>query len=132
MIRIKARDMHRKDPPLTIKGGWMIKVPEVEMREAEQEAYVKYLNKAHGMSPITASKVVSEATQRAFTTAFKQKLRDMLFTRADEYVAMYGDLRGFDPERLQAAYVPGENTGRAGKPVVRRLLQLMREEADDD
>ena len=125
----KAKDIRRKKGNIRIPGGWTIKIPSIEMKEGEKDAYVKYLSKSHGTPPQLAERKIQASMQKVFDRGWMIGLREMLVDRAAEYRSIFGDLEGFDPERLQGAYVPGENTGRAGKPVVRRLLVQMGRDA---
>lgn len=126
-IEVEMPDLIRGE--LTVPGGWTARIPKISTG-ADESAFVRYYIQ-HGMSIPEAESTVRTSFQALFTRSWLQGLREMILNRAEEYMKMYPDLglNGFRPERLQAAYVPGENTGRRGKPVVRKiLLDLGREE----
>lgn len=129
MPRVLMPQIKRKKPRITIPGGWIARIPSVTLPRSEADAYINYFVHSKGMSPVAAERHITEVMQNIFTKGWLLGLREMLILRAIEYKELFGTLEGFDPETLQAAYVPGENTGRAGKPVVRKMLLLMGEEA---
>ena len=103
-----------------------MQVPSIELLSHEEQVYVDYLI-SRRVPAGEAREQVKESMQALFTRAWFQGLREMLLNRAAEYIKMYPELnlRGFDPEELQVAYMPGENTGREGKQFVRVMLAEM-------
>ena len=129
MHKVMMTDIRRRRQKIKIPGGWIAKVPSIQLKNEDRDAFIRYYQSARGVSPIRAEEVIDDAMQGIFVKGWLLGLREMLVIRAQEYRTIFGTLDGFDPAKIQAAYVPGENTGRAGKPVVRKMLLLMGREA---
>lgn len=125
MDKVQQSSIQRGD--LIVPAGWIARIPSIKLAKEEEHAmYLSYLQK-QGYGPSMAAGILRRRMQDVFNRGWLVPLRDMIADRAQEYVEMHGDLEGFDPERLQRAYFPGDRPGRAGKPGVRRMLHEMRE-----
>lgn len=109
-----------------IPGGWKAWVPEVVVREEDLQHWARYYQ-FDGYPPHQARAMAERAIIRKHEAGWIRDLRRSLVRWAQIYLKRFGDLQGFDPERMQQAYYPGENTGRRGKAFVNQLMREMRE-----
>lgn len=126
-LRITMPPMDRLG--LHIPGGWEVKVPEVAVIDADLAPFVQYFMR-DGYLPEDARRKAEMAMQRVWTRAWLQGLKEAIALLAKDYMHIHGTLAGFDPAALQGAYVPGDNTGRAGRPRVTMALVKMGQQGE--
>jgi len=126
MIRVKMTTIKRKG--LTVPGGWIARIPSVKLFVEEQQHYVRYYER-RGMPEARAHDTVLNAITALWVRAWTDRLRESVANAAVRYNKMFPELKlaGFDPEQVQAVYVPGEKTGRDGKPAAYELLRRLGE-----
>ena len=127
MIRYVMPDIDRED--IHIPGGWEARIPSMKLYDNERNEYVGYYMR-QGMNEARAyDKVLHHFTQ-LWVRAWLQTLKVSIVHMAKRYKKMHPDLglRGFKPEMMQAAYVPGDHVGVRGKPAVTELLRKMGEQ----
>lgn len=117
---IDARGIH-------IPAGWEARVPQVTPDAETIRAYASYFQR-QGLRPAEAEQAVHEMVQEVFEGGWMMKLRLSLARWAEIYENRFGTMEGFRPEVMQQAFVPGENTGRAGKAYVNSMLREMRDD----
>jgi hypothetical protein len=113
---------------IVIPGGWLARMPEIEISAADLAAYISYFTR-QGWPVGVAEGFVREAMQKVFERGWSVGLREMIALKARDFMKMGGSLEDFDPSAISAAYVPFENRGRPGKPAIKRRLLEMRREA---
>ena len=130
----------RKREWIMIPGGWKARVPEVQGEEQVVAAYTAYFL-PDGIPPAEARRKAEACIQEPYTSAFMEGLKASTFGHAIKYATMWPELReveeqfktgncilrlrGFKPELLQSAYVPGQRPGVDGLPFVKELLRNM-------
>ncbi len=120
MIKVTMNEIRQKG--LVIPGGWVAKVPSVQLSDPKEvEVYLKYLIK-QGYPERLAPRELQDRIQGTFTGRWLTGLREMIANRGVEWVKIHGSIRGFKPQKLQAGYFPGDAPGKRGKPAVRRML----------
>lgn len=124
MIRVQATDIDRQG--VHIPGGWTVKMPEPLFQKHEEDVYIRYYV-SQGVHAGVAADIVRQSFRQLWITAWLENLRTALARMAVRYQKMHPGLglRGFDPEIVQVAYVPGDNVGARGKPAVTELLRFM-------
>lgn len=122
MIRVQMGEIRRDG--VVIPGGWTAKIPSAQLYENELQVYAGYYVRNYAMHEGAAFKRVEGDIEALWIRAWTDGLRNALTNMARRYSRMFPDLglAGFDPEAMQAGYIPGERVGRTGKPAVKRLL----------
>ena len=136
----------RKREWICIPGGWKARVPEVQGEQQAIAAYTSYFL-SDGMPPKEArAKAEEDCFQKLYSAVFTENLKASVFGYAVKYATMWPELReveeqfktgncvlrlrGFKPEIMQTAYVPGQRPGCEGLPFVKELLRKMGREAN--
>jgi len=118
-----------------VPGKWEARVPEITVSRSDARVLemIDVLRRL-GMPPMKAEEVISEACQGLFEGSWVTKLKLFTGGAAKTYLEHFGDLEGFDPERTQAAFVPGGDRilARRGGPnvVLMGLFREMRRDAE--
>lgn len=80
-----------------------------------------------GAPSARAEEIAIEGIQEVFNGGWISKLKMFTARNAHDYIQAYGDLGGFDPERLEHAYVPGAfSVGYHRNPMIREAFKEMR------
>lgn len=123
---------------LKIPGGWNAHVPVVQP-DAETMQRLSAYWQADGHPPRIAQRMALETIRKRYIQCHVKQLRESLRRYARRYAERFphlirddGTLAGFDPAKMQTAYVPGENTGRSGKAFVDEFFAEMREEGENE
>jgi hypothetical protein len=127
MKKIEMTDLAARH--LVVPGGWHAHVPAVTPDE-EWLAHVTRYFIADGYQPAQARALALAVAQAKSDAGWVRDIRQSIRRYALIYARRFGSLDGFDPEMMQAAYMPGvaENTGRRGKQFVNSLFMEMRKE----
>lgn len=110
---------------LLIEGGWTLQVVEIGAERSDRALLVRRYQR-QGWRPWKAKELADEALQEVYTAGYVRRIRAFLRRLAKEYASRYGDLRGFEPERLQDLFLPAENYGRRGNPEATERMVKMR------
>lgn len=132
MTDIECKHPSRRGVSILVPGGWTAYVGEVTLDEQMLGVYARYLGDEAEARALA---------QRVYESGFMAGLRHAIQRRAQEYATLFPDLErevkrwrtskkyvvldGFDPEKVQACYVPFDNTGRQGKAFAEKMLQEM-------
>ncbi len=124
MLRIPMPELRRRG--VVVPGGWIAKIPSIRGYDAEEAAHVRYY-RGKGLHEGAALDHVRTSWEAIWVHGYLQALGQAVADMAKKYKKIHPDLglRGFDPEKAQAGYVPGDNTGVRGKPAVTELLRRM-------
>ena len=111
-----------------VPGGWLAKLPSPQWHDSELEPFIRYYA-GKGQHEGVAHKRVVEAWEALWVYAWSFGLMQAITRMARRYAKMHPDLgmRGYDPEKAQVGYVPGDWTGSRGKPAVTEMLRQMGE-----
>lgn len=136
MSDITADHPSKLSAKIFIPGGWQAYVGEVALDAKTLDVYSRYLH---------SRREAAAVAQRVYESGFLVGLRACIKRRAQEYAERFPDLvheekkfrttrkiyllDGFDPEKVQALYVPFDNTGRPGKPFAQDILFEMARDA---
>lgn len=118
---------------IRIEGGWHARVAEITIDEATERAYARILGSADAARALH---------QRVYESGYINGLRLAIARRALEYAKRFPELveaapqrydtstryfrlRGFDPMRAQATYIPFDYPGRAGSDIIHDTLEEM-------
>ena len=107
-----------------IPGGWIVHVPEIEVKREDAKEYVDYFTRS-GVPKGKAVERFNECVQEAFRQKWIYEMRRYIQNWAKWYYERFGSMKGFNPRELAEIFVPGENAGRRGKKVVRDTLTRM-------
>jgi hypothetical protein len=113
---------------LRIPGGWKARVPEITTTDTD---YVRAFTPVYMRQGMTVAGAQTECERRLremFEGAWVYALRKAIGRWAVEYHTRFGDLDGFNPEYMSAAFVPAQQFGRAGNPYVGGMFAEMRRE----
>ena len=122
--------IHRKMPELTtgnitIPGGWHAWVPEGTNDAQALQLYARYYA-ADGLRPAQSLEKAEAMLQAVLQNDWSRRLTQFVRREAKLHVSKVGSLAGFDPERLQAAFMPHDNKiGCGGKNALRVLRAEM-------
>lgn len=115
---------------LKIPGGWNANVPAISFSVSDSRfSEVVGFYRRHGARE-RSERMALDACRSLFVGSWRTKLK--LFTGgwAEKYVESFGDLDGFDPEKLQRFFVPGRTLWlNRGNFEIRRELGRMRKNA---
>lgn len=122
-----------KGKKLKIPGGWELRIPEIlELDPFTTNAYSRYFQRAKGYDKFEAEKKVREVFSDLLASNWYRMQTLSIRRWAKQYAKSYpelvradGTLEGFKPEEFQNLYVPGANTGRAGKVSAKKLFREM-------
>lgn len=109
-----------------IAGGWHALVPDASIDASFLKEMALRFQRL-GAPVAVAEARARAAMQRMFEGHYVTHLRMFTARKAREYVDRYGDLRGFDPERLQAGFIPRDFHGGGRSLFLERLMQEMRD-----
>ena len=130
-----------------VPGGWQAWVPEVELLDSDLNAYAAAFMDEERGDALAARRRAARIIAAEYGRCRIRNLRLSVAGWARKYSRMYPDLceeaerkrgghmrycwilRGFDPERIQACFLPDANTGRRGNPYANRMLAEMAHEA---
>lgn len=121
---------------LIIPGGWSANCPVIEKLDAATlRAYGRFLQTEHGLDMEEAEAETYGRMQKLLEASWTRHLQESLKHYARRYAKYHperitdeGLLSGFDPVKIQRAWMPQENTGRRGKEGVERLFDSFLEE----
>lgn len=129
---------------ITVPGGWIARVPDVKTgNTALLDAYTEYFVSC-GLGAKPAAEAAEATVQRTYAHGYVDGLKEAVARRAEEYIALYPELRrvvgrrnglplvepvGYDPGAIQASYVPFQRTGRAGQSFMATMLAAMAKRA---
>ena len=138
MPQIRRKWKHKKII-LLIPGGWQALVPQVmeDSLEVFTKAWSEYLyNSKMCKSQFEARKRAKKMIQNVFNYAWSILLSQAIFYWAKEYAKRYPErltpteekdifvLEGFNAEKMQYAFVPGQKPGRGLKFVDEMLREM--------
>jgi len=128
VITIEAPPIRRQG--LFIPGGWQARIPGVTFYPGDlAPLYAHFQKRGHNFA--VATQQAEGALEAIWIRAYLDGMREAITNAALRYDAIYPELElaGFDPEKVQAAYVPGDKfTGRRGKVGLKKLLVEMGQE----
>ena len=119
------------ESPIEARGirvvpGWTARVPLIlKVDEETMRVYGRFFQ-GRGKSPAEADAEVLRMCHGVFEAFWIVKLRLAMARWARLYEERFGDLEGFDPERMQGTFCPGDNWGKRGKPFVNPIFEEMR------
>lgn len=126
MKKIPINDIHTYD--LLVPGGWKARVPEIMTQDTSYVRAFTPVFMRQGMGVAQAQAECERRLQDVFESAWIFALRKAIGRWAVEYHRRFGDLEGFNPEYMSAAFVPAQQFGRAGNPYIGAMFAEMRSE----
>lgn len=122
----------KKKKRIKAKGGWFLRIPDIETFDSLTMKIYGRFHQSQGMTPVRAEKEVldtfNEMWQVAWVRYQTNSLRYWMKRYAERFplkVQEDGFLEDFRPEWIQDTYVPGMNSGKAGKKIMNDLLGKM-------
>lgn len=132
MKTLKMPDLTFKTQGKTLKipGGWDASVPVIKtVDDAAVRAYSRFFQTKYGYSQAEGEEEFLQRLQDLLDASWRRHLQESLKHYARRYAKYHpekiqddGTLLGFDPARVQRAWMMQEITGRAGKEGVERLF----------
>lgn len=144
MKRVKMSDIEAVHPlkgfhRILVRGGWHAHIPRATPTVDTYATYSQYY-RSLGASEANARKLVEQMIDQLVTADYVHKLQMAIKRQAQAYAEAYPDLHrlvqpkfghkrtllvGFDPEKAQQNFVPGDRFGRAGKSWMKDSLREM-------
>ncbi len=144
MKRVKMKDIECPHPgkgmyKIRVPGGWHAHIPRATPTPDTYATYSRYY-RSLGASEVNARKLVDDMIQGLLEADYIHKLQMAIKYQAQRYAEAYPDLHkliqpsfghkrtillGFDPEKAQENFVPGDRFGRAGKSWLKDSLREM-------
>ena len=115
---------------LTIKGGWKLKIPEINLAPDDETAMMKFWIR-EGLTSKEAKAKIKRDNQRIYNTRYLMLIREWLGRKAEKYNSMFPKLglEGFRPDIISKFFVPGRPRGGVeymSPDVVHALTQMGR------
>lgn len=136
MDPIDAPNPTRKGTRIFIEGGWRALVPHFEVDLETVSMWARYYE-LKGESAVQARLSAKTTAQRIGEGGFLHLLRMAIARRAQLYAKLFPVLQepngmhrrvrlvGFDPERIQRTFVPGEGATKEVKGAIESELREM-------
>jgi len=134
-----TRKWKQRKITLVIEGGWEAKVPQItEINNEFSKAWIEYLVTAKMQkSQAIAMRAAAIMHQNMYNYAWRVMLSQSIFYWAKQYAKRYPEqlvevgkncyiLSGFDPAKMQFAFVPNQKPGTDGLKFVDAMMREMK------
>lgn len=115
---------------IVVEGGWIATVPSISVSREDPRfrLLVNDLMRAGAGSALVAERVATESVRALFRGGWVTKLKFFVGRAAELYSESYGDLEGFDPERVEKLFLPNADDlfGQRENTRLRNLFTEMR------